>query len=104
MAVVSKEELLNAIQTKYEGDTSDETLAFIEDVTDTLTDFETRLADSTDWKAKYEENDAEWRNKYKERFFNGGTDYQQEDPEEFDEEETVEIKTFDDLFVVEEDK
>lgn len=104
MAVVSKEELLNAIQAKYEGDTSDETLAFIEDVTDTLTDFETRLADTTDWKAKFEENDAEWRNKYKERFFNGGTDYQEEDPGEFDEEETIEVKTFEDLFVVEEDK
>ena len=43
---------------------SDEDLALIEDVSDTLTS----LSESENWKEKYETNDAEWRTKYRERF------------------------------------
>lgn len=68
MAVRTREELMEAIRGRV-GD-SDEDLAFIEDVTDTLSDLETRATDQTDWQARYEENDREWRERYRARFFN----------------------------------
>ena len=69
--IKSKEDLLATVSARLEGDTSDEAISLFEDLSDTLTDMETKAnGDGTDWKAKYEENDAEWRKKYKERFFN----------------------------------
>ena len=97
MAIKTKAELLELVKARIGDDTSDEALAIIEDVTDTLDDYETRIADSGDWKARYEQNDAEWRKKYKERFF-----APTEEPEEIDEPEEVEEKrTFEDLFKTE---
>ena len=98
MAIKSKAEILELVKARIGDDTSDEALAIIEDVTDTLDDYETRIADSGDWKARYEQNDADWRKKYKERFF-----APTEEPEEIDEpEEAEEKRTFEDLFKTEE--
>ena len=97
MAIKTKAELLELVKARIGDDTSDEALAVIEDVTDTLDDYETRIADSGDWKARYEQNDADWRKKYKERFF-----APTEEPEEIDEpEEAEEKRTFEDLFKTE---
>lgn len=71
MAVRTREELMEAIRGRV-GD-SDEDLAFIEDVTDTFSDLESRAADQTEWKAKYEETEKEWRERYRARFFNEET-------------------------------
>lgn len=71
MSVKSKTEILASIKEKFADDTSDSTLSFLEDVTDTLDDFEAKSKDSTDWKTKYEENDKSWRQKYHDRFFSG---------------------------------
>lgn len=87
MAVRSKEELLAIIKDRIGEDTSDEAISFIEDVTDTLNDFETRAG--LDWEEKYRQLDEEWRIKYKERFFN---------TENEEEEEKKEVLTFNDLF------
>lgn len=46
----------------------------LEDIDDTFKDFDTRLNDTTDYKTMYEENDAEWRKRYHDRFFGGGED------------------------------
>lgn len=73
MAVRTFEDLMSALRARTADMTDDETLNFIADVNDTLTNYEDRLKDTTDWKDKYEKNDADWRQKYKERFFNGGT-------------------------------
>lgn len=70
MPILSKDQLLAKIKDRIGEDTSDDTLQFIEDITDTIDDYETKTKDSTDWKKKYEDNDAEWRKKYKDRFFN----------------------------------
>lgn len=97
MAIKSKAEILELVKARIGDDTSDEALAIIEDVTDTLDDYETRIADSGDWKARYEQNDTDWRKKYKERFFAPTAE-----PEEIDEPEEVEEKrTFEDLFKTE---
>lgn len=70
MAVKTREEILESFKSRLGENPDDETISFLEDVTDTLDDFEKRAnGDGTDWKSKYEENDASWRKKYTERFF-----------------------------------
>lgn len=70
MAVKTREEILESFKTMLGESPDDESISFLEDVTDTLDDFEKRAnGDGTDWKSKYEKNDANWRKKYTERFF-----------------------------------
>lgn len=71
MAVLSHDDFMNAVK-GLAGDSSDDnTLAMIENFTDTFNDLEARASDTTDWKTKYQQNDNEWREKYKARFFEG---------------------------------
>lgn len=70
MAVKTRKEILESFRTRLGENPDDESISFLEDVTDTLDDFEKKAnGDGTDWKSKYEENDANWRKKYTERFF-----------------------------------
>lgn len=70
MAVKTREEILESFKTRLGENPDDESISFLEDVTDTLNDFEKRAnGDGIDWKSKYEENDGNWRKKYTERFF-----------------------------------
>lgn len=72
MAIRTRAELMESIRARIGEDDSDEAITLIEDINDTLTDFESR--GSEDWKGRYEENDREWRRKYKERFFSANND------------------------------
>ena len=93
MAVKTREEILESFKTRLGENPDDESISFLEDVTDTLDDFEKRAnGDGTDWKTKYEENDANWRKKYTERFFSG-----EPNPEPKPEPDDT-PKTFSDLF------
>lgn len=103
MAIKTKEEVLSSLKDYFGEETSDAVLSIVEDVTDTLDDLMAKASDSTDWKQKYEENDASWRQKYKDRFFNTDDSYQKEDEEEYEEEDTREVKSFEDLFEIKED-
>lgn len=70
MAVRTREEILEGVRARLGEDVSDEAIGFLEDITDTLTDLEARAAgDGEDWKTRYEENDANWRRRYTERFY-----------------------------------
>lgn len=92
--IKTKDQLLEAIKERIGDDVSDEALAFIEDATDTLNDMSVRAnGDGTDWKKKYEDNDAEWRQKYRDRFFHGAA--ADEDTEDDDKPKTY---RYDDLF------
>ena len=99
MAIKTKTEILAAIQARFGDDTSDDALAFIEDITDTITDLETRASGETNWEQKYRDNDAAWRKRYKERFFNGDGD-PNSDPNSQDDDDTDKEKplTFENLF------
>lgn len=77
MAVRTKEELLKLVKTRIGEDNSDEALAFIEDIADTLADFEVKA--STDWEEKYNSLDNEWRERYKARFFSPPVDVKEDD-------------------------
>lgn len=94
--VKGKDELLNQIKEIVGDNTDDSTLNFLTDITDTIDDYETRVNDQTDWKTKYEQNDAEWRQKYKDRFFNKGDDNDPTPPKPDPEPEP--ITRFDQLF------
>lgn len=92
------EELRTALQELIGERTDDEALAFIEDFNDSVEELSNN--DSEDWKTKYEQNDAEWRKKYRDRFFNGKADEDIKDPKAKPQEETEEEKTtIDDLFI-----
>lgn len=95
MAIKSREELLKSLNTLIGDNSTDENLAILEDVTDTLKDYESKTADQTDWKTKYEQNDADWRKKYRERF-TSGEEIKKEQKE--DVEDDSKPRTFDSLF------
>lgn len=106
MAVRTRDEILAAIRSRLGDDTSDDALTIIEDIDDTFKDYETRTGE--DWKSKYDELDAQWRKRYRDRFFqkadNGETtpDDVKDDNEE-DLKEESEVKDFDELFAEKED-
>ena len=95
MSVRNKDEILEAIKTRVGDNTDDETISLLEDVSDTLTDLETRAGGDEDWKTKYEENDKLWRERYKNRFFSKEPEPDHK-PEPEPEPEVK--KTFSDLF------
>ena len=96
MAVRSKEELLNDIKGVIGENTDDTTIILLEDISDTFDDLESK-ANKEDWKTKYEENDAEWRRKYTDRFFSAEPE-EAPDPDPEDPEERKEPMSFEDLF------
>lgn len=100
MAILSKDELLNKIrEIAGDSETTDTVLELYDDIEDTYTSFTTEIPDNVDWKAKYEENDNAWRERYKNRFFNRG-DNIDEPPDEKPDDEITHAKTItiDDLF------
>ena len=72
MAIRTPEEILNTVRERFGDDTSDDTLSFVEDISDTLNSLSSANANSTNWEQKYRENDEAWRKKYRDRFFSGG--------------------------------
>ena len=109
--VLKREEIMEQVKGIVGENTDDASLKFLEDLTDTFNDYDNKVkGDGTDWKAKCEEIDKEWRTKYQERFFNGGTDNHNKgsnnDPLEpdgvpDDDGEDDEPKHFEDLFTTE---
>lgn len=98
MAIISKEEIIKKVNDLLGDNSDDESLAFLENVTDTLSDYEKKISDSGDWKTRYEENDKEWRKKYRERFTQP---VDSSEPDDIEDEQKEEIKTtFDELFEV----
>ena len=94
--VRTKDEILNLVKDILKDDTSDSALSLVEDLSDTL-DSNVTPSEGTDWKTKYEENDAQWRQRYRDRFFSKPAQ-EEEEPDDPVPEETNEPKTFSDLF------
>lgn len=104
MAVLGKEDFFKRIREQIGDDTSDESIAFIEDVTDTYNALEQSSKDETDWKSKYEELDESWKKRYRDRFFDGNGDNPETTPDKAmnKQKENVEAdgekRDFEDLF------
>lgn len=88
MAVKTVDEIMAKVRERIGEDDSDEAIGFIEDISDTLESF----SSGEDWKTKYEENDKQWREKYRDRFFTS------KEVKEDEIEEPEEKKKFEDLF------
>lgn len=69
MSVRTKDELLASVRAIVGEDTSDATLELFDDIADTLDNYSN--SENIDYKEKYEQNDREWRQKYRDRFMNG---------------------------------
>ena len=73
MAVLTRDEFFESIQSRVGTDTSDDALKFVEDMTDTYNTLEQSAnGDGIDWKERYDQLDASWREKYRHRFFTAG--------------------------------
>ena len=95
MAVKTREEILESVKEILGDNTDDNTITFLEDITDTITDLEDKAnGDGTDWESRYRENDAAWRKKYKERFYSNEPESKEPEPEP----EPEPPKKFEDLF------
>lgn len=97
MAVRTNDEIMQSLRAVIGDDNSDESLTLIEDITDTLSDYQNRTKDSTDWERRYNENDAQWRQRYKERFYSSDDSGADDFADEEDEEKPTKM-TFEDLF------
>lgn len=94
MAIKTKQAILESLNAFIGENNSDDAITLVEDISDTLGDFESKQSDNTNWKEKYESNDKEWRAKYKERFITGKSDKD----EEIEKEDTPKPLTFENLF------
>lgn len=100
--VLTKEEFYEKLKGYTADRSDDDTLQFIEDITDSYNDLAVRVENNdTTWKEKYDELDKTWRKRYMDRFFAAKYGYfstpnarvEEEDDEE---KEDLEI-TIDDL-------
>lgn len=101
MVVKKKEEIMAAIKAILKDNTSDEALALVEDVSDTLDQTakgEDVEAVRREMQQKYDELDKSWRTKYRERFFTQTSDDKPDIPEPKAGPEPETKQTFESLF------
>lgn len=98
MAVLGKSDLIAKINTMLGENPSDEALSLLEDVSDTITDYEKRSEGKEDWETKYHELDKSWRTKYRDRFLSKPTEPEQEVEEDDEPDESTKKLDFKDLF------
>lgn len=87
-------ELIETVRTRIGENPDDDSIAFLEDITDTLTDYDNKTKDNTDWKNKYDELDRSWKEKYISRFSDDV-----EDSKNDVEDEVESPERYEDLFV-----
>lgn len=92
MSIKSIDEILNAVKERIGDDTSDSAISFVEDISDTFNS----LSEQENWKQKYEQNDSEWRKKYRDRFLSAESSSDDDDSGD-----TNEQLTYEKLFNVE---
>lgn len=101
MAILSRDDFFARLHERLGDDTSDESISFLEDMTDTYNDLERRSkGDGVDWEKKCHDLDESWKKRYRHRFFTGGdTGVPETSNNGTDEDEyNAETVTVDDLF------
>lgn len=98
MAVLDRDNFFNRIRERLGEDDSEEALSYLEDMTDTWEDLERRASreGEENWEEKYNNLDAEWRKRYRDRFFNTPEGVK-EDQEE-DVKDDGKVRSFETLF------
>jgi hypothetical protein len=70
MAVLNKEEFFDSVRGMVGSDTSDASIKFVEDMTDTYSSLEAGVnGDGVDWEKKCREVEEFWKSQYRSRFF-----------------------------------
>lgn len=70
MSVLDRESFFARINDMVGTDSTDESIGFVEDMTDTYNHLEqASQGDGVDWHERYNELDRSWREKYRRRFF-----------------------------------
>ena len=95
MAVLSREDLMKRLNEAL-GEDAD--VSIMEDVADTY-DAVADHSDADEWERKYNENEAAWRKRYRDRFESGTPYPTGTNTEDEPQEEEIKVKTFDELFV-----
>lgn len=73
MAILSRDDFFSAVEARVGTDSSNESIQFLEDMTDTYNALEGRATgDGIDWEQRYHELDNSWRERYRHRFYDGG--------------------------------
>lgn len=102
MAVLTREQFMEKLNTLTDGKTDDDTLSMIQDFSDTFKSLEEKddvEAVRGDYEEKLKVLDENWRNKYRDAFFNGVEDKKDDVIEEKDDnEEKEEPHTYEELF------
>jgi hypothetical protein len=98
MAVLDRDNFFKRIRERLGEDDSEEALSYLEDMTDTWEDMERRASreGEENWEEKYNNLDAEWRKRYRDRFFNTPEGVK-EDQEE-DVKDDGKVRSFETLF------
>lgn len=81
MAIRTRDEIMSQLQSFIGEETSDEALSFIQDVSDTLGS-DNSAQRITELETQLQEQDIEWRKKYRDAFFNGKPDESVDEPDE----------------------
>lgn len=105
MAVLTRDQFMEKLNTLTDGKTDDETLSTIQDFIDTFKSLEEKEdveAVRGEYEAKLKSLEETWRNKYRDAFFNG-TEEKKDEVIEEDEEEKEEPHTYEELFKEEEE-
>ena len=95
MSVLNRDEFMNRVNAFVGEDTSDEALSFIGDMSDT---FDELNKGSSEWKTKYDNLDADWRKRYKERFLSGSPEGDDKNDEKVKDDDRALSIGFGDLF------
>lgn len=95
MAVLSREDLMKRLNEAL-GEDAD--VSIMEDVADTY-DAVADHSDADEWERRYNENEAAWRKRYRDRFESGTPDPDAMKTTDDPKEEEIKVKTFDELFV-----
>lgn len=108
MAILSKEDYMKKLHERIGTATDDDSIAFVEDMSDTFNDLERRANDKSnvDWEKRCKEVDASWRARYMHRFQTGFDNMTANDIDNENEDKTKrpEDVKIDDLFVEKGDK
>lgn len=96
MAVRSKDELMDRVNSILGDRTDDDALNFMADFTDTFNSLDSHEGMYT--QEQYDALDASWRQKYKDRFFKGSANDDENDKDNNKDKKDAESITIEDLF------
>lgn len=104
MAVLKRDEFFERIKNMIGDNNTEDAISFLEDMTDTYNDMETRTTSDINWEQKYNDLDAAWKARYKNRFFtSSNTAHYVQDEKQGIEVEDEKETNFEDLFAKEDE-